>query len=82
MEIPSIQGLAIERGLMPLEKAVAVREHQRQLRIGVPREAVNEERRVALAPYGAGILAAAGHRVYIQRGAGEQAHFSDVEYSE
>ncbi|MEM8599533.1 MAG: alanine dehydrogenase [Bacteroidota bacterium] len=82
MEIPSIQGLAIERGLLPLEKAVAVREHQRQLRIGVPREAVNEERRVAVAPYGVGILAAAGHRVYIQRGAGEHAHFSDVEYSE
>ena len=67
---------------MPLEKPLAVAERKRTLRIGVPKEVSGEERRVALAPYGAGILAAAGHDVSVERGAGEEAHFSDAEYAE
>lgn len=82
MEIPAIQGLQIERTLLPLERAQAVAERQRGLRIGVPSEAVDEERRVALAPYACGILAAAGHEVLIEAGAGRQAHFADEEYAE
>ncbi|MDX1530688.1 MAG: alanine dehydrogenase [Rhodothermales bacterium] len=82
MEIPSIQGFGTERALVPLEKPLAVKEQQRTLRIGVPKEVSNEERRVALAPYGVSILAAAGHEVAVERGAGEGAHFSDDEYAE
>lgn len=82
MEIPSIQGFGTERLLVPLEKPLTVEGQQRALRIGIPKEVSNEERRVALAPYGAGILAAAGHHVAVERGAGEQAHFSDQEYAE
>lgn len=81
MEIPSIQGLGTEQVLLPLERPLALQERQRSLRIGVPREVSNEERRVALAPYGAGILAAAGHEVLIERGAGRDAHFPDEEYA-
>jgi len=82
MEIPSIQGFGTERLLVPLEKPLAVTEQQRTLRIGIPKEVSSEERRVALAPYGAGILAAAGHRVAVERGAGELAHFTDQEYAD
>ena len=82
MEIPSIQGFGIEQALVPLEKPLAVAERKRTLRIGVPKEVSGEERRVALAPYGAGILAAAGHDVSVERGAGEEAHFADAEYAE
>lgn len=82
VEIPAIQGLQLEKSLLPLEKQLAVDERGRQLRIGVPSEAENAERRVALAPYAAGILSAAGHEVFIQSGAGDLAHFSDAEYSE
>ena len=82
MEIPAIQGLQIEKSLLPLEKRLAVKERGRRLRIGVPSEALNAERRVALAPYAAGILTAAGHEMFIQSGAGDLAHFSDAEYSE
>lgn len=82
MEIPSIQGFGTERVLVPMEKPFALREQHRTLRIGIPKEVSNEERRVALAPYGAGILASAGHEVAVERGAGDQAHFTDVEYSE
>lgn len=52
------------------------------MRIGVPNEVDNGERRVALAPYAAGILAAAGHEVFLESGAGDLAHFTDIEYSE
>ena len=82
MEVPASPALAVERALVPLEKPVAVREQQQRLRIGVPSEASNDERRVALAPYGAGILVAAGHEVVIETGAGDLAHFSDAEYAE
>jgi alanine dehydrogenase len=82
MEIPSIQGFGSERAFVPLEKPFALREQHRTLRIGIPKEVSNEERRVALAPYGAGILASAGHLVAVERGAGDQAHFSDTEYAE
>ena len=82
MEIPSIQGFGTEQLLVPLEKPLAVGERKRTLRIGVPKEVSGEERRVALAPYGAGILAAAGHEVSVERSAGEDAHFSDAEYAD
>lgn len=82
MEIPSIQGFGTERLLVPLEQPAAIREQQRTLRIGIPKEVSNEERRVALAPYGAAILAAAGHQVAVERSAGEQAYFEDTEYAD
>jgi alanine dehydrogenase len=82
MEIPALQGLALERGLMTMEKPLRRREAQEALRIGVPREVANEERRVALAPSGVSALVAAGHQVYVERDAGDQAHFRDDEYSE
>ena len=82
MEIPAIQGLKVERGLLPLERPAAVATRAQRMRIGVPGEAANDERRVALAPYAAGILVSAGHDVLIEAGAGKQAHFGDHEYAE
>ncbi|OZC02304.1 alanine dehydrogenase [Rubricoccus marinus] len=82
MELPSIQGLGSDVALLPLEKEQKVSTAQRRLRIGVPSEAPNQERRVALAPYAAGILVASGHEIRIESGAGEAAHFSDREYSD
>lgn len=82
MEIPAIQGLQLETSLLPLEKQQLVGEKKRRLKIGVPSEAANEERRVALAPYAISILVANGHEVQIESGAGRLAHFSDAEYAE
>lgn len=50
------------------------------MRFGIPKETLNEEKRVALAPAGVDALVRAGHTVYIQSGAGEGSHFSDEEY--
>jgi len=82
MEIPSLQGFERERGLMTMEEPLKEAESQQSLRIGVPREEANEERRVALAPSGANALVANGHTVYVEHGAGRQAHFQDDEYAD
>jgi alanine dehydrogenase len=82
MEIPALQGLAVERGLMTMEQRLPKRDKHEALKIGVPREVVNEERRVALAPTGVGTLVANGHRVFVQEDAGAQAHFRNDEYME
>jgi alanine dehydrogenase len=82
MEVPALQGMGVEHGLRTLEKRSEVGETQSNLRIGVPREVSNEERRVSLAPSGVGALVANGHQVYVQEGAGSLANFSDQEYSE
>src|SRR5690606_12356585 len=82
MEIPALQGLALEHGLMTMEKPLRLREQHKALRIGVPREISNEERRVALAPSGVSMLVAGGHEVFVEAGAGCQAHFSDSAYAD
>ena len=51
-----------------------------RLRWGLPRERREGERRVALVPEAAGAVVAAGHRVYVEQGAGERAGFTDEAY--
>jgi NAD(P) transhydrogenase subunit alpha len=48
--------------------------------IGVPREIASGERRVALVPEVINQLTRAGHRVVIERGAGQRAGFTDEAY--
>lgn len=50
------------------------------MKIGVPKEIKENENRVALTPAGAKMLAAEGHEVWIEQGAGENSGFSDEEY--
>ncbi len=52
------------------------------MRIGVPRENLNRERRVALTPTGVSTLVAAGHEVAIEVGSGLRAGFTDAHYRE
>ena len=49
--------------------------------IGVPKEIKTEEYRVGIVPGGVRLLTASGHRVLIQRGAGEGAGIFDQEYT-
>lgn len=51
------------------------------MQIGVLREIKDRENRVALTPTGAAQLAAAGHAVLLERGAGQGAGFADAEYA-
>ena len=48
--------------------------------IGVPKEIKEVEKRVGMTPQGVDALAAHGHRVLVERSAGEGSGFSDLEY--
>ena len=50
------------------------------MRIGVPQETKNEERRVGLTPASVAEVTARGHDVYVERHAGEGAGFADEDY--
>jgi alanine dehydrogenase len=82
MEIPALQGLGLEHGILTKEKRQKVGTHENALLIGVPREVSNEERRVAISPAGVQALVADGHRVLLGKGAGEGANFSDAQYAD
>lgn len=52
------------------------------MRISVPTEIKNNEYRVALTPAGVHDLSAAGHEVFVQRGAGAGSSMTDAEYAD
>ncbi len=52
------------------------------MRIGVPKERVPGETRVALAPHAVHELSRAGHRVLVESGAGEASSIADARYEE
>ncbi|MGH8800740.1 MAG: alanine dehydrogenase, partial [Casimicrobiaceae bacterium] len=52
------------------------------MRIGVPRETKDGERRVGMTPAGVRQLVHAGHDVAIERDAGRASGFADAEYTE
>lgn len=52
------------------------------MRIGIPKEILNNENRVAMAPSGVFSLKEAGHEVFVQSGAGHGSNFSDEQYVE
>jgi len=48
--------------------------------VGIPKEIKNGEKRVAITPQGVDAMVSHGHRVLVERGAGEGSGFSDLEY--
>src|ERR1700751_4472996 len=52
------------------------------MRVGIPRETTEGERRVALVPETVGKLAGAGFELVLESGAGDAASFPDEAYSE
>ncbi|MAL17369.1 MAG: alanine dehydrogenase [Balneola sp.] len=69
-------------GLKTLEKHLIRSKSEVSLKIGLPKEISNDERRVTLTPGGVSILKANGHEIFIEKGAGENANFSDREYAD
>ena len=68
--------------LMPKEEMLETGRKKSRLFIGIPKETLLEEKRIALAPEAVSILTQEGHRVVYQDGAGLSAHYPDIEYSE
>ncbi len=77
-----IQSLAREAALLPQEEVLQIASKSSELVIGIPKEESFQENRVALVPEAVALLVARGHQVLIEAGAGEQAHYSDSDYSE
>ncbi|MCA5006028.1 alanine dehydrogenase [Sphingobacterium bovistauri] len=55
---------------------------KRQLVIGIPKETVFQEKRIALTPLSVSLLVEYGHQVIIESGAGDNSNFLDHHYSE
>lgn len=53
-----------------------------KLYIGIPKEVILQENRVALVPSSVATLVRQGHRVVVESGAGDKSHYSDHDYSE
>ena len=68
--------------LIPQEERLAVATEQKSLKIGLPKERVFQERRICLTPDDVAVLVANGHQLLIEVGAGDEANFSDKDYSE
>lgn len=68
--------------LMPLEEKLATENKKKTLKIGIPKEFSDNERRVPLVPESVNLLVENGHEITMQRGAGDQAHFPDSQYAE
>jgi alanine dehydrogenase len=76
-------GFSLEKeNLMPREEMLEIAKKKKNLRIAVAKESANDENRVALAPHAVELLVTNGHEVYVEKGAGIQAHFDDLMYSE
>ncbi|MEX0945360.1 MAG: alanine dehydrogenase [Balneolaceae bacterium] len=67
-------------GIKTLEKSLIKTKSERSLKIGLPKETSNDERRISLTPGGVSILTANGHEVLVEKNAGIDAHFSDEDY--
>lgn len=71
-----------EAELMPKEEKLEVVKKGKNFSIGVPRETCLNERRTCLTPDAVQVLAAHGHEIVIESGAGKGSFFTDVQYSE
>lgn len=64
------------------EKEVFLEKRQKKLVLGIPNELEKAENRICLTPESVHILVEMGHEIIVQRGAGENARYSDHEYSD
>ncbi len=68
--------------LLPQEEMLEITRKQGNLFIGIPKEIHFQEKRVCLTPDAITAIIANGHRIIVEKGAGNEAGFSDTEYSE
>lgn len=80
---PEVLKTLMQQGkFLPQEEMLEIERKRGSLKIGIPKETSFQERRVALVPEAVSLLVSNGHRVLIESKAGENANFSDNEYSE
>lgn len=69
-------------GIQTLEKRLMKSESNVSLKIGLPREVSNDERRICLTPGGVSVLVSNGHEVFIEQDAGAEANFTNDEFAD
>jgi alanine dehydrogenase len=77
-----LRSLSKQAALMPKEQLFAIKNADKRLFIGLPKETSFQENRVGLTPSGVSVLVNNGHEVWVEMDAGVSAGFSDMEYSE
>ncbi|MBT3417953.1 MAG: alanine dehydrogenase [Flavobacteriales bacterium] len=68
-------------GILPKEEMLEVKQNFQRLNIGIPKESSFQENRIAITPSAVSLLTHNGHKIIIESEAGNQANFSDEEYS-
>ena len=69
-------------GILTQEEVLEVAKKSSSLTIGIPRELSANENRIGLVPSGVRLLVNHGHRILLEKNAGEKSRFSDHEYAE
>ncbi|MCG8698268.1 MAG: alanine dehydrogenase [Bacteroidales bacterium] len=72
----------LQSGLLPQDEMLEVGRKHKKLIIGIPKEDLRIEKRIAFTPEAVEILVNNGHDVLIEKGAGEGARYTDRDYSE
>ncbi|WP_373517155.1 alanine dehydrogenase [Pricia sp.] len=67
--------------LLPQEETLEVFRQKSELFIGLPKENHYHEQRICLTPDAVQAIISNGHRVLIESGAGDGAHYSDLDYT-
>jgi alanine dehydrogenase len=68
--------------LLPQEETLEVYRQKGELFIGIPKENQYQEKRICLTPDAVNAITSNGHRVLIESGAGEGAHYTDLDYTQ
>jgi len=68
--------------LSPQESLLRIKKGKKELLIGIPKESLKGENRIALTPEAVSVLTLNGHQIIVESGAGKAANFSDNSYSE
>jgi alanine dehydrogenase len=67
---------------LPLEETLEISRKKKKLFIGIPKETLFQENRVALTPEAVSVLVNDGHEVAVEHNAGEGSFYFDSDYSE
>ncbi|HBI81419.1 MAG TPA: alanine dehydrogenase [Bacteroidales bacterium] len=82
MNNPKLSEFPHAKGLLVQEERIEYKRKYKQLIIGIPKEVDPTESRIPLTPEAVEILVQNGHQLIIEKEAGKQANYSDMEYSE
>ena len=73
---------SIEKMNIPQELLIDSCGNKNSLSIGIPREYLEKEKRLAFTPEAIDLITQAGHKVFLEEGAGTGINYSDKEYAE